>query len=108
MRGHGSETEGLRPIPPLPLYPMPAVDGLMQEAPNTTERAFTVLLRTKETPHVEEVAILSGTFGPTPDHPETQRTIQRLLHTADRSGYEVISMMVNVNDADEPVQGVEA
>ena len=87
---------------------MQGVDGLMQEAPNTTERTFTVLLRSKETPHVEEVAIMSGFFGPTPEHPETQRTLSRFAEIADDCGFEVITIMVNVNDADEPVQGVEA
>lgn len=87
---------------------MPGLDGLMQEAPNTTERAFTVLLRDTEPPHAEHVTVMVGEFGPTPDHPTTERTLMRLAHAADRSGLEVISMTVNLNDADEPVQGVEA
>ena len=87
---------------------MPGLGGPMQEAPNTTERTFTVLLRDTEPPHAEHVTLLVGEFGPTPDHPTTERTLTRLVEAAAKSGLEVVTLTVNLNDADDAVPGVEA
>lgn len=79
----------------------------MQPAPNTTERTFTVLLRSREPPHVEHVVICVDTFGDSPEHPATLAAIERFIEAADLSGFDVINAVVCA-EAEAAFDGVDA